>query len=238
MRSMSPAGRGLRCASVAAVLTALAIVAGTASATAPGRNGSIAFRRYFNDQHSRGAVFTIRTNGTHARQITHPPKGVVDDGPDWAPDRSLITFTRCPAEGLCHVYVVRPDGNGLTPVGSLCPPGATKTPVRMTRPLASRLIPSSSRSLNRPVRSGPRTAKSSILRSRQWTRNGSNRHVIFQPQPYAADLLNPMVSPKGRQIVFEWFNSPSSSPANREAIYVINTDGALWPAHPVRRKRR
>ena len=32
--------------------------------------------------------------------------------------------------------------------------------------------------------------------------------------------------PSGKQIVFEWFNSPFSTPANREAIYVINTDGS------------
>ena len=56
--------------------------------------------------------------------------------------------------------------------------------------------------------------------------DGSNRRVIFQAPPYAADLLYPMMSPNGKQIVFEWFNSPSSTPADREAIYVINTDGS------------
>jgi Tol biopolymer transport system component len=34
-----------------------------------------------------------------------------------------------------------------------------------------------------------------------------------------------MVSPNGGQIVFEWFNSPFSTPSNREAIFVINADG-------------
>ena len=124
-RSVSSAKRGLRLSIAGAVvLGAIAMVVATASATAPTRNGSIAFRRYFNDQHSMGAVFTIRVNGTLTRQVTHPPKGIVDEGSDWAPDGSLIAFMRCPPNQLCHDYVVRPDGSGLAPVGPLCPRGA------------------------------------------------------------------------------------------------------------------
>ena len=51
-RSVSQAKRGLRLFIAAAVvLSGIAIVVATASATAPTRNGAIAFRRYFNDAH-------------------------------------------------------------------------------------------------------------------------------------------------------------------------------------------
>jgi TolB protein len=106
------------------ILLAGVLAAGTAQATAPGKNGRIAFRRYFDETHTWGAVFTVNPDGTDARQVTHPPKGIIDDQPDWASDGSLLAFERCPRESGsgCSVYTVHPDGSGLTRI-SLCPPG-------------------------------------------------------------------------------------------------------------------
>jgi TolB protein len=229
--SVSPATRSLRWSIAAAVaLGSITLVAATASATAPGKNGRIAFRRYFNDQHSRGAVFTTRANGTHARQITHPPKGVVDQGPDWAPDGSLITFTRClPPNGTCHIYVVRPDGNGFAPVGPVCPPGSNEgtcpddSDASFT-PDSKQLTFTQATGHVMTAPNGEQEIEHSAVTSMNL--DGSQRRVIYQAPPYAADLLFPMVSPDGKQIVFEWFNSPFSTPADQEAIYVINTDGS------------
>jgi len=41
----------------------LTIGVATAGTTAPGHNGRIAFRRYFDDQQSWGAVFTMTSKG-------------------------------------------------------------------------------------------------------------------------------------------------------------------------------
>jgi hypothetical protein len=41
----------------------------------PTRNGQIVFRRYFNAEQTKGAIFTMNPDGSHVRQITHPPKG-------------------------------------------------------------------------------------------------------------------------------------------------------------------
>ena len=72
---------------VACVVAASAVVvASTALAAAPGKNGQIAFRRYFDESQTFGAVFTVNANGTDAKQVTRPPAGVVDDQPEWAPD--------------------------------------------------------------------------------------------------------------------------------------------------------
>ena len=76
-------------------LMGLCTVGGTgAHATAPGRNGRIAFVRYFNEERSRGAIFTIRPNGTGINQVTHRGRDLLDTEPDWALDGRWILFTR------------------------------------------------------------------------------------------------------------------------------------------------
>src|SRR4051794_11106342 len=95
------------------VLTSV-LAAGTAHATAPGKNGRIAFRRYFDEAHTWGAVFTINADGTRERQVTHPARGTVDDQPDWSPDGSLLVFSRRAGGGPASVYTVHADGSRLT----------------------------------------------------------------------------------------------------------------------------
>jgi hypothetical protein len=58
-------------------------------------NGQIAFRRYFNPDQTKGALFTMNPDGSHVRQITHPPKDLPqDDAPVWSPDGERIAFHR------------------------------------------------------------------------------------------------------------------------------------------------
>jgi hypothetical protein len=45
------------------------------------RNGQIVFRRWFDPDHTKSALFAMNPDGTHIRQITHPPKGWFDDNP-------------------------------------------------------------------------------------------------------------------------------------------------------------
>ena len=40
---------------------------------APTRNGQIVFRRYFDPDHTKAALFAMNPDGSHIRQITHPP---------------------------------------------------------------------------------------------------------------------------------------------------------------------
>ena len=58
------------------------------------RNGQIVFRRYFNPEQTKGALFTLNPDGSHIRQITHPPKGWRDDSPVWSPDGAKVAFER------------------------------------------------------------------------------------------------------------------------------------------------
>jgi len=211
-----------------AVLAALVGVT-SASATPPGKNGPIAFRRYFDDQQTWGAVFTMQPDGTRVRQITHPPKGVVDDQPSWAPDGSAIAFTRCaPNEGLCHAWTVNLDGSGLAPVGPLCPAAANEQTCPDDghadfSPDSKQLVFVQSTGLVKQVPiTGQQIEHSAIA---VMNRDGSSRHVVYTTNGFAADLDFPVFSPDGKQIVFERHNSGLSKPADKHAVFVIDLDG-------------
>src|SRR5215211_1876324 len=61
---------------------------------APTRNDQIVFRRYFDPDHTKGALFTMNPDGSHISQIIHPPKGWRDDSPVWSPDGTMVAFYR------------------------------------------------------------------------------------------------------------------------------------------------
>ncbi len=211
---------------IALALILVGIVVASASATAPGSNGGIAFRRYFDPQQEWGAVFTVAPDGKGARQITRPTRGVVDDQPDWAPNGGLITFSRCCAPGqLSHVFVVAPNGDNLTPVGPLCPAGATEeTCPDDAHPSFS---PDSTQlaftqSTGR-VNAGGQIEHSAIT---IMNRDGTGRRVIHQGAAFSGDLNFPVFSPDGKQLVFESRNSDSGTPAGKIAIFIVGVDGS------------
>jgi Tol biopolymer transport system component len=59
-------------------------------------DGRIVFHRYLDPAQpkTKSAIFTMYPNGTHIRQITHPPKGFSDDSPAWSPDGTKVAFNR------------------------------------------------------------------------------------------------------------------------------------------------
>ena len=209
-------------------LTAVAAAAATATATAPGANGSITFRRYLNDDQSWGAVFTIGRDGRGERQITGPEEGGVDDQPTWAPDGSLIAFTRCLEEQLCHVWTVAPDGSGLAPVGPPCPAGATEQ--SCSDDAGASFSPDSKRlafvqSTGR-IRTGAYTdgwiEHSAIA---FMNRDGTGRRVIYQGRAFSGDAMHPVFSPDGKQLVFERIASAFTLRSGQRAVFTIRVDG-------------
>ncbi len=57
-------------------------------------NGQIAFRRYLDPDQTKAALFTMNSDGSHVRRITHPPEGWRDLEPVWSPDGQRIAFHR------------------------------------------------------------------------------------------------------------------------------------------------
>jgi TolB protein len=120
---------------IATLLSSIALLFGTfalatpAHATFRGNNGRLAFRRYLNNAHSHGAIFTIKPDGTGERQVTHPRSGVLDAEPDWSPNGEWIAFERIAAH-CCRkpsqrdrLFKVRADGTHLTLLSERLPCG-------------------------------------------------------------------------------------------------------------------
>ena len=70
--------------------------------------GRIAFRRYLDDAQTRGAIFTVRTDGTGEQQLTQPEEGSIDDHPDWSPDGRQIAYQSCAEGKPCSVWRWQP----------------------------------------------------------------------------------------------------------------------------------
>src|SRR5919197_3241809 len=216
-------------------LAALSIAAGAAAvvadATAPGKSGLIAFRRYFNDAHSASAIFTIKADGTGERRLTHAPAGTFDDQPDWAPDGSLLAFSRCPTNnGACAVFTMRPDGSQVKRLSPPCPPGSEPPACEDNAnvsfsPDGRQLVFTRASGNVKPDRLVENIIQHSAIVVMD--RNGAHRRVIVQAAPYSADLNWPQFSPDGSRLVYERANSSRNKPAGKRALFVVDVASRL-----------
>lgn len=107
-----------------AVLTGSSVLlAGApAQATAHGKNGRIAFRRYYNAGHTRGDIFTVRPDGSSERQVTHSRRTRLATEPDWSPSGRWIEYQVARRGDLdrSRLYKIRPDGTRRTFLDQSC----------------------------------------------------------------------------------------------------------------------
>lgn len=211
---------------LAAMLLVAAVATVVADATAPGANGRVAFRRYFNGAHTSSGIFTIGADGKNEYDVTRSPKGYVDDQPDWAPNGSLLAFTRCPTNnGPCAVYTVRPDGSGLKRLSKRCASGAHETVCPDNANVAFSpdgkwiAFTEASGHVKRDKLVENIIERSAIV---LMDRKGGHRRTIAHSQPYAADFDWPQFSPDGKQLVYERENSSRGAPAGKKALFVVD----------------
>jgi hypothetical protein len=108
--------------SVVMVAPLVLLAAMPASATTPGRNGRIAFRRYLNDEHTRAAIFTVNPDGSGERQIQHPRRDIALTEPDWSPNGRWIVYNAWPEndEDASRILKIRANGRHLTRLSQTC----------------------------------------------------------------------------------------------------------------------
>jgi TolB protein len=112
-------------AGLTGVALLLTILPAAASATTPGQNGSIAFRRFGDPDQTNSALFVINPDGTHETQVTFPADNVVDAMGNWSPDGAQIAITRTTACGddcgTDELYVMNADGSNVHAIATTTP---------------------------------------------------------------------------------------------------------------------
>jgi Tol biopolymer transport system component len=174
-------------------------VATLSHATALGTNGRIAFQRYrLHDAPYQSEIFTVNSDGSGERKVTHVARGLHDDFPDWAPDGSRIVFQRC-GGASCHIWSVLPDGRGLRRLSPSCP----------RRPGTPKCVDNSEPVYSPDGRHIAFSADDVLMVADSNLRHAHPVGRGFQPG----------WSPDGKRLAFVW------KPGNRSAVFVENVDG-------------
>lgn len=206
------------------VLAALTVgaVAHDAGATAPGENGRIAFRRYFDNDHTAGALFVVDPSGTGSRQVTRPPRGFLDQNVDWSPKGSLLVFQRC-SSTFCAIYTVKPDGTRLKRLSWV--PG--KRPRLLSDDQGPSFTPDGrhivfTRASGGLDPTGEQVKNSDLV---VMDLNGENRRIVVRAPQYKADFEYASFAPDGSKLVYEHRRSQLVDPQTRRALVVASADG-------------
>ena len=183
---------------LAAALT-LGALTTLAHATAPGKNGLIAFTRWrLQDNPLWSEIFVANPDGTGERQVSHSTSAVEDNHAHWSPDGKWIVFDRCTANGPCSLWLVRPDGAGqhrLSPpcsvessaIGLLRRQRPVLRPRRSTRRVHARVGPRQADRSRRPDRA---------LRGRDPRSRGAATCASSGSSPPTLATCWPRVSPR------------------------------------------
>jgi len=174
-------------------------------ATVPGSNGLLVYEGLVG-KHAQ--LFTIRSDGSGARQLTH----FTDSDavwPEWSPDGSAIAFERDVYVGRrvtrAVIYTMDADGSHLR---ALTPTGLNGRPSWSP----------DGRSIAFSTLSFGKQATVSIMPAS----GGRARVVTSTPLPakgFGPGLDSPTFSPNGKQIAFVWIKQGSS------AIFTVSAEG-------------
>jgi TolB protein len=191
-----------------------------ADATAHGHNGRIAFRQYFNADHTRGAIFTINPDGTRLRQVTHPKRSVLTTEPDWAPNGRWLVYTVNPngSEDRSRIYKVRPSGDHRTGLTSSCTGLCLSDGFPQWAPHGKRIA------FQRGL--GPAVGRNKVIAIYVMRANGTHARRITQPGASATvdaryEDHAPSWAPNGKRLAFERF----SRLTDHQAIFTVRLDG-------------
>jgi TolB protein len=207
------------------------VAVSVAGATAPGKNGKLAFRGYLDADHTWSALFTANPDGSATRQITHPPRRVLDIEPDWSPDGKQLVFQRVSLDGCgpdCEtdqIYRLNSGGAGLK---ALAAESGGKGCIRRSQPAGGtcRGVPAWSPdgkqiafecAVLTPAQTNPYLGRICVMNA-----DGSDVHRLPQTSAASAGDSAPTWSPDGRRIAFQ----RALNGGQRDAVFSMNADGS------------
>ena len=211
-------------------ITATLLVSAPASATPPGENGQIAYRRIVNADQGTSPIFAIRSDGKHGRQLTRPGRSVVDTQPDWSPHGDLIAFERCAPDTVCADYTVRPDGTHLTRLSPPCNATPPDIETKCDDEGEVAFMPD-----GRHVVFTRSSGRIRVLADEQeWFEHYDlvihdlrtrHDHVVLRSRAFSGDDSQVVAAPDGTRLAFQRRNSSLGKPADSTAVFVVGVDG-------------
>jgi hypothetical protein len=173
------------------------------------------FVRYLDLELTKSAIFTMYPNGSHIRQITHPPEGWSDGYPAWSPDGTKVAFYRgcrpshCKGSRLLVVDV----NTGFTRSVTHCIPDAGWTKENPPPSSAPYCVGDSQPTFSADGKSiafrriiGPEEASTIVEGIFMVGLDGSDPHQVSNVQKRGAlefEDSTPAFSPGGTMLVFE-----------------------------------
>ena len=200
-----------------------------AVATYHGKNGLIAFTRYRRqDDPIWSEIFVADADGSGARKVSHSSEAVEDDQAHWSPDGAWIVFARCrPAPEVCSIWLVRPDGSGQRRVSPACPPHAVPPACAddsnpSFTPDGRHIVFQHEHGHLRSDPLGDAIDRSDIVET---DLAGGHATVLVGLTGYRGDVMGPRLSPDGKQLVFERYNSSRARPKGGLALFIVDVGG-------------
>lgn len=212
----------------ASVMGIASTVAIQAHATTPGKNGMVAFTRYrLQNAPIWSEIFVAQPDGSGVRRVSHSVVAVEDDQAHWSPDGRWIVFDRCTSSGPCSLWLVRPDGTGqhrLRPTCSVNRPASIcdDDSAPSFTPDGRHIVFTHEWGKVKKTALGDQIEHSAIATV---DLAGTHLTVLKQLPPYAGDLQAPRISPNGKLLVFDRYNSTFAPHPGGDALFITPVNG-------------